>query len=103
MYNQLDLKVKITEYENRVAILLQEIERLNVTIRSQQEHVQLAQQNSRISSDQVLKSMDEMNALKNTLAEVTLQNNTYRRREAEFEDGLRRNTEKENRINNLCQ
>jgi uncharacterized small protein (DUF1192 family) len=58
LYNQLDLKVKLSEYENRITILVQEIERLNVNAKSQEEHVQLAQQNSRVSSNQVVKSMD---------------------------------------------
>jgi uncharacterized small protein (DUF1192 family) len=58
LYNQLDLKVKLSEYENRITILVQEIERLNVNAKSHEEHVQLAQQNSRVSSNQVVKSMD---------------------------------------------
>ena len=38
LYGQLDLKVKLTEYENRIAILLQEIERLNLKCKSQADH-----------------------------------------------------------------
>ena len=35
LYGQLDLKVKLTEYENRVSILVHEIERLNLLCKSQ--------------------------------------------------------------------
>lgn len=57
LYGQLDLKVKLTEYENRVAILLQEIERLNGRCRAFEEQLELAQKNSKISEGKVLQSM----------------------------------------------
>lgn len=34
LQDQLDLKIRLAEYENRIAVLLQEIERLNLKCRS---------------------------------------------------------------------